>query len=40
MVDPVDAFLEFFTHSPVYFTLVRQYFGQEADEMIRMAREK
>lgn len=40
LVELVNEFLEFFTHSQVYFNLVRQYFGQEADEMIRMAREK
>jgi ABC-type amino acid transport substrate-binding protein len=40
LVELVNEFLDYFTHSSVYFTLVRQYFGQEADEMIRFAREK
>ena len=40
LVDLVNEYLEFFTHSSVYFTLVRRYFGQEADVMIKMAREK
>jgi ABC-type amino acid transport substrate-binding protein len=40
LVELVNEFLDFFTHSSVYFTLVRQYFGQEANEMIRMARTK
>jgi ABC-type amino acid transport substrate-binding protein len=34
----VNDFLESFLHSPSYFTLVRQYFGEEAAEMIRTAR--
>jgi ABC-type amino acid transport substrate-binding protein len=38
--EPLNEFLESFTHNQSYFTLVRKYFGQEADEMIRMARKK
>jgi ABC-type amino acid transport substrate-binding protein len=34
----VNAFLEEFTHSPSYFTLVRRYFGDEAAKMIQSAR--
>jgi hypothetical protein len=30
----VDDFLEEFMHSRSYFTLVKQYFGQEAADMI------
>ena len=37
--EQVDAFLEEFLHSQSYFTLVRHYFGQRADEMIRSARQ-
>jgi hypothetical protein len=36
----VNEFLDNFLHSPSYFTLVRQYFGGEAAEMIRASRKK
>ena len=38
--EPLNEFLESFTHNQSYFALVRKYFGQEADDMIRMARQK
>jgi ABC-type amino acid transport substrate-binding protein len=34
----LNTFLDEFTHSPSYFTLVRRYFGNEAAKMIRSAR--
>lgn len=34
----LNTFLDEFTHSPSYFTLVRHHFGDEAAEMIRSAR--
>jgi polar amino acid transport system substrate-binding protein len=38
--EPLNEFLDYFTHNQSYFSLVRKYFGQEADDMIRMARKK
>ena len=34
----LDQFLETFTHSSDYFQLIRRYFGQDAEQMVRMAR--
>jgi glutamine transport system substrate-binding protein len=34
----MDAFLAEFRRSPGYFHLIRRYFGQDAEEMVRMAR--
>jgi ABC-type amino acid transport substrate-binding protein len=38
--DRVNEFLDSFLHSASYYTLVRQYFGKEASEMIRATRQK
>ena len=34
----LDEFLEAFTHSSEYFQLVRRYFGQDAEKMVRLSR--
>jgi len=34
----LDQFLESFTHSSDYFLLIRRYFGQDAEQMIRLSR--
>ena len=34
----VDQFLESFTHSSDYFQLIRRYFGQDAEQMVRLSR--
>ena len=34
----LDAFLEEFTHSSEYFQLVRKYFGNDAEQMVRISR--
>jgi ABC-type amino acid transport substrate-binding protein len=34
----LDQFLDGFTHSSEYFQLVRRYFGQDAEKMVRLAR--
>jgi len=34
----VDQFLEGFTHSNDYFQLIRRYFGQDAEQMVRLSR--
>ena len=34
----VDQFLEGFTHSSDYFQLIRRYFGQDAEQMVRLSR--
>jgi polar amino acid transport system substrate-binding protein len=34
----VDQFLESFTHSNDYFQLIRRYFGQDAEQMVRLSR--
>jgi ABC-type amino acid transport substrate-binding protein len=34
----VDQFLEQFTHSSEYFQLIRRYFGQDAEQMVRLSR--
>lgn len=36
--EPIDAFLAEFRGSRSYFSLIRRYFGQDAEEMVRMAR--
>ncbi|HEV8631443.1 MAG TPA: transporter substrate-binding domain-containing protein [Thermoanaerobaculia bacterium] len=35
---PLDQFLDTFTHSSDYFQLIRRYFGQDAEQMVRMSR--
>jgi ABC-type amino acid transport substrate-binding protein len=34
----LDAFLDEFTHSSEYFVLVRKYFGNDAEQMVRISR--
>ena len=34
----LDAFLDEFTHSSEYFQLVRKYFGNDAEQMVRISR--
>ena len=34
----LDQFLDTFTHSSDYFVLVRRYFGQDAEKMVRLSR--
>ena len=34
----LDQFLESFTHSSDYFLLIRRYFGQDAEQMVRLSR--
>jgi polar amino acid transport system substrate-binding protein len=34
----IDPFLDAFTHSNDYFQLIRRYFGQDAEEMVRLSR--
>ena len=34
----LDQFLDSFTHSSGYFDLVRKYFGQDAEKMVRLSR--
>jgi ABC-type amino acid transport substrate-binding protein len=34
----LDQFLESFTHSTDYFQLIRRYFGQDAEQMVRLSR--
>jgi ABC-type amino acid transport substrate-binding protein len=34
----LDQFLEGFTHSSDYFQLIRRYFGQDAEQMVRLSR--
>lgn len=35
---PIDAFLDEFKGSSSYFNLIRRYFGQDAEDMVRMSR--
>lgn len=35
---PLDQFLDAFTHSSDYFQLIRKYFGQDAEKMVRLSR--
>ena len=35
---PLDQFLDTFTHTSGYFDLVRKYFGQDAEKMVRLSR--
>ncbi len=34
----IDPFLDGYTHSNEYFQLIRRYFGQDAEEMVRLSR--
>jgi ABC-type amino acid transport substrate-binding protein len=34
----LDQFLDTFTHSSDYFNLIRRYFGQDAEQMVRLSR--
>ncbi len=34
----LDQFLDGFTHSSEYFQLIRRYFGQDAEQMVRLSR--
>jgi ABC-type amino acid transport substrate-binding protein len=34
----LDQFLDAFTHSNDYFQLIRRYFGQDAEQMVRLSR--
>jgi len=35
---PLDEFLKEFTHSSDYFALIHRYFGQDAEQMVRMSK--